>query len=451
MRLTLAGALLALLAGAAAAQTPSGPGPAGTNPPASGSGAARVPLRFEDALRRALAANLGLGRARAEVSVASAQKRGALSLVLPRLGATGGLVRNDQEVSFGNADFSRVILPRDDWNLRLTLNQPVFAGLREKRQYDQAKEGVRAAEQGVRITEDRVLLRSAADYLAVVEGDALFGVAQQTLSLARDRLKQAKDFFEAGESTRVDVLRAESAVKAAERQAVLARRQRDAAAGQLRIDLDLDGDFEVAEPPAGLLTRADEAVLLQRAQDTRGDVAQARSALRVAELEVSKQKGAYLPTITADAGYVWQKTSFPTDRYGWAALRFNVPIFQAGEIGSRVKVAAERERQARLALQEAVRGAEEDVRRALLDLGTAETALSLSLEQLAAVEAEYAQVADLYRGQEATSLDIQSSEASLADARRAVGVSRLGKLLAELGVQFASGDLKSAVLKEAQP
>ncbi len=451
MRLTLAGALLALLAGAAAAQTPSGPGPAGTNPPASGSGAARVPLRFEDALRRALAANLGLGRARAEVSVASAQKRGALSLVLPRLGATGGLVRNDQEVSFGNADFSRVILPRDDWNLRLTLNQPVFAGLREKRQYDQAKEGVRAAEQGVRITEDRVLLRSAADYLAVVEGDALFGVAQQTLSLARDRLKQAKDFFEAGESTRVDVLRAESAVKAAERQAVLARRQRDAAAGQLRIDLDLDGDFEVAEPPAGLLTRADEAVLLQRAQDTRGDVAQARSALRVAELEVSKQKGAYLPTITADAGYVWQKTSFPTDRYGWAALRFNVPIFQAGEIGSRVKVAAERERQARLALQEAVRGAEEDVRRALLDLGTAETALSLSLEQLAAVEAEYAQVADLYRGQEATSLDIQSSEASLADARRAVVVSRLGKLLAELGVQFASGDLKSAVLKEAQP
>ena len=451
MRLTLAGALLALLAGAAAAQTPSGPGPAGTNPPASGSGAARVPLRFEDALRRALAANLGLGRARAEVSVASAQKRGALSLVLPRLGATGGLVRNDQEVSFGNADFSRVILPRNDWNLRLTLNQPVFAGLREKRQYDQAKEGVRAAEQGVRITEDRVLLRSAADYLAVVEGDALFGVAQQTLSLARDRLKQAKDFFEAGESTRVDVLRAESAVKAAERQAVLARRQRDAAAGQLRIDLDLDGDFEVAEPPAGLLTRADEAVLLQRAQDTRGDVAQARSALRVAELEVSKQKGAYLPTITADAGYVWQKTSFPTDRYGWAALRFNVPIFQAGEIGSRVKVAAERERQARLALQEAVRGAEEDVRRALLDLGTAETALSLSLEQLAAVEAEYAQVADLYRGQEATSLDIQSSEASLADARRAVVVSRLGKLLAELGVQFASGDLKSAVLKEAQP
>jgi outer membrane protein len=422
-------------------------------PIARAAGGAPVPLSFEDALRRALAANLGLGRARAEVAVANAQRRGALSLVLPRLGATGGLIRNDQEVVFGGEGFSRVILPRNDWNLHLTLTQPIFAGLREQRAYQQAKEGVRFAEQGVRITEDRILLRTAQDYLTVVAGDELARVAEQTVALAQDRLKQAKDFFEAGETTRVDVLRAESAVKTAERQLTLARRDRDAAAGQLRIDLDLDldGDFVVQEPAPSLPLRADEALLLQRAQETRGDVAQARSAQRVAELETSKQKGAYLPTITADAGYVWQKTAFPTDKYGYAAVRFSVPIWQSGEIGSRVAVASERERQARLSLAEAVRTAQEDVRRALLDLGTAQTALVLSQEQLQAAEAEYAQVSDLYRSEEATSLDIQSSEANLADARRAVVVSRIGRLIAELGVQFAAGDLKSAVLKEAQP
>ena len=411
----------------------------------------RIPLSLEIALRRALAANLGLERARAEVGVANAQKKGALSLVLPRIGAAGGYVRNDQEVAFGGADFSRVILPRNDWNTRLTVNQPVFAGLREKRAYDQAKEGVRSAEHGVRITEDRILLRTAEDYLTVVEGDALAKVAEQTLALAQDRLKQARDFFEAGETTRVDVLRAESAVKTAERQVTLARRQREAAAGQLRIDLDADGDFLVTEPEPTLPPKPAEAILLQRAEETRGDVAQARSAERIADLEVAKQKGAYFPTITADAGYVWQKTAFPTDRYGFAALRFNVPIWQSGEIGARVAVAAGRLRQARLSLAEATRTAQEDVRRALLDLETAETALALSLDQLAAAEGEYAQVSDLYRSQEATSLDIQSSEANLADARRAVVVSRLARLLAELSVHFASGDLKSAVLKEAQP
>jgi outer membrane protein len=411
----------------------------------------RVVLTFEEALRRALQANLGLGRARAEVSVADAQRRGALSAVLPRLNASGGYTRNDREVAFGNEEFSRTILPRNDWSLRFTLSQSVFTGLREQRAYQQAKESVRSAEQGVRITEDRILLRTAADYLGVVGGEALVKVAEQTLALARQRQKEAQDFFEAGESTRVDVLRAESAVKSAERQVALAQRERDSAAGQLRIDLDMDGDFVVSEPAPPLPDRADEALLVQRAQETRGDVAQARSALRISDLEISKQKGAYLPTITADAGYVVQKTAFPSDKYGYAAVRFNVPIWQSGEIGARVAAASGRQTQARLAYEEALRAAQEDVRRALLDLRTAETALALSQEQLQAAEAEYAQVSDLYRSQEATSLDIQSSEANLAEARRAVVVSRIARLIAELGVQFAAGDLKSAVLKEAQP
>ena len=413
--------------------------------------APRTPLTFDEALRRALGANASVGRARAEVKAAVAQRRTFFSYILPRLGATGGLVRNSEEVSFGSTDFERVILPLNDWNVRLTLQQPVFAGMREQRAYQQAKEGVRSAEQGIRATEDRILLRTASDYIQIVGGDALVEVEEQTLALAQDRLKQARDFFEAGETTRVDVLRAESAAKAAERRLALARRDRDAAQGQLRIDLNLDGEFDVSEPELALPSRPDEALLLQRAEETRAEVKQSKSALRIAELEVSKQKGAYLPTVTADAGYIWQKTTFPTDRYGYAALRFNVPIWQSGEIGSRVAFARSRERQARLTLEEQLRTVQEDVRRALLDLQTAKTSLGLSEDQLRAAEAEYTQVADLYRSQEATSLDIQSSEANLNDARRAVVVSRLASMLSELGVYFAAGDLKSAILKEVQP
>ena len=420
-------------------------------PAATPADASRPALSFEGALRRALDANTRVGQARAEVGVADAQRRIFLSYVLPRIGATGGLVRNSEEVAFGGADFQRIILPLNDWSLRLTLQQPVFAGLREQRAYQQAKEGVRAAEQGVRGTEDRILLRTASDYIQVVGGDALVNVERQTLALARDRLREARDFFEAGETTRVDVLRAESAGKVAERRLALARRDRGAALGRLRIDLNLDGDFEVSEPSLSLPARPDEALLLQQAAETRADVRQAKSALRIAELEVSKQKGAYLPTVTADAGYVWQKTAFPTDRYGYAALRFVVPIWQSGEIASRVTLARERERQASLSLEEQLRTVQEDVRRALLDFETATTSLALSEEQLRAAEAEHAQVADLYRSQEATSLDIQSSETNLSEARRAVVVSRLARLLSELDVYFAAGDLKSAVLKEVQP
>jgi outer membrane protein TolC len=389
--------------------------------------------------------------AQAEVGVANAQKRGALSGILPRLQATGGLIRNSQEAAFGAPPNERVILPLNDWNLRLLVSQPIFAGLREIRAYDQAKEGVRAAEQGVRAVEDRILLKVAGEYITVVGGDALIEVGEQTLALARERLRQAQDFFDAGESTRVDVVRAESSVAAAERSIALARRDRGVAAGQLRVDLDLEGDIAVAEPRLELPPRPPEALLIQRAEETRADLKLAKSQLRISELEISRQKGAYLPIVTADAGYVWQKTTFPSDRYGYAALRMTVPIWTSGEIGARINLARERERQTKLAYEETLRTVREEVRRALLNLETAETSLQLSREQLQAVEAEYEQVSDLYRNQEATSLDIQSSEASLADARRAVVVSDLARLLAELEVYFAVGDLKSAVLKEATP
>lgn len=410
-------------------------------------------LTLRDALLLALRANAGVERARAEVDAAEAQRRGALALVLPRLQATGSLTRNSKEVGFGSEPDRRIVLPENDWRAQLTLSQPVFAGLREKRTYQQAQESVASARQGVTAAEDRALLRVAAEYLSVAQAEAALSVEQQTLELARKRRRQAQDLYEAGETTRVDALRAETAIKASERRIAAARRDREVAAGQLRIDLALEGEIEIDAEGIPVPALPDEAELIARAEDARADLRQAKSALRIAELEIKKQWGAYLPVVTADAGLIRQKTTFPSDRYGFAALRFTVPLFQAGEVGARVAQARERERQSRLGYEELRRAVREDVRRALLDARTAAVSLALAQEQLAAAEAEYSQVFEQYRNQEVTSLDVAASEASLADARRTVATDALNRQLAELGVWYAAGGIGNAVrnLKEARP
>ena len=58
---------------------------------------------------------------------------------------------------------------------------------------------------------------------------------------------------------------------------------------------------------------------------------------------------------------------------------------------------------------------------------------------------------DLYRNQEATSLDLAASENALADARRGAVTTRLQALFALLRVHFAAGDLKAALLPEPSP
>ncbi|HEX7152088.1 MAG TPA: TolC family protein [Thermoanaerobaculia bacterium] len=406
---------------------------------------AQTRLTFDEALTRAMTVNNVVERSRSEIGVAEAQKLFLLSAVLPRITMNGALTRNSIEQTFGEGDEGITILPRNDWNYNVTLSQPIFAGRRELRAYSQARLGVDNAVIGVRSAEDAILLRVASSYLAAVNADARIEVERRNIEIAQRSLNQARAFYEAGEVTRVDVLRAETGIKAAQRLLAAAEQQREGAVAQLREDLQLDGEIAVASPERSLPPLPSEAELIARATGARPDVDLAENNLRIAELEVSKQRGYWLPTVTFDGGFIHQRTPFPANRYSYGALRFNVPIFQAGEVIARVAGAKEREKQAELQLEETQLTAREDVRRAFADLESAATGLSLANDQMAAAQAEYDQVFELYRAQEATSLDLAASEASLANARRAVAEETLNRDLAALRVWFAAGALKEAV------
>ncbi|HEX8617608.1 MAG TPA: TolC family protein [Thermoanaerobaculia bacterium] len=407
---------------------------------------AQTKLTFEQALRRALEVNTGVESAREEIGVADAQRSYLLSAVMPRVSLGGDLTRNSLEQRFGGEGEEGVtILPRNDWAYRITLSQPIYAGRREFRAYSQAKIGVENARESTRAAEDGTLLRVASSYLAVVNADRRVEIEQRNIALAERRHTQAQAFYEAGEVTRVDVLRAQTAMKAAQRLLAAAQQQREHAEAQLRTDLDLDGDLEVAPPDRPLPPLPAEAALIARATESRADIDIAENNVRIAELEIQKQRGFWLPTVSFDGGFVQQKTPFPTDQYSYGALRFNVPIFQAGEVFARVAGAKSREKQAELALEEAKLIAREDVRRALADVHSASIGLQLANEQLEAAQAEYEQAFELYRAQEATSLDVAASETSLADARRAVAEETLNRDLAELRVWYAAGAIKESV------
>ena len=406
---------------------------------------AQTRLTFDGALTRAMEVNNSVERTREDVGIASAARDQLLSAVMPRITLNGDLTRNSIEQTFGEGDQSIAILPRNDWAYRITFEQPVYAGRREFRAYSQAKLNVENARIGVRGTEDAALLRVASNYLAVVNADRRVEVERRNIELAQRRLTQAQAFYEAGEVTKVDVFRAETATKAAQRLLAVAMQQREHAEGQLRIDLDLNGAIEVTRPERKLPPLPDEATLIAHAESTRADVDLAENNVRIAGLEVSKQRGFWLPTVRFDGGYIQQRTPFPANQYAYGALRFTVPIFQSGEVTARVAGAKSQERQAEIVLDETKIAAREDVRRALADLRSAEIGLQLAGEQFEAAQAEYNQAFELYRAQEATSLDVAASEASLADARRAVAEETLNRELAELRVWFAAGDIKQAV------
>jgi outer membrane protein len=413
-----------------------------------GSAAQPSTLTLSEALRRALAANPGLARARSEVAVAEAQLDQTKSAVLPKVSLSGNLTRNSDEASFGSGSDQRILLPATDWNYRLTVAQPIWAGNRDRRALSQSRLAIESARQGAVDSEEQLLLNVAADYLSVIEGEQLIAVEQSNLELARRRQKQATDLFEAGETTRVEALRAEADVKASERRLAEVRQLRENAVGRLRLDLALDGPLNVTDPADQVPAPPTEQALLIEADRSRPEVAQAQTALEIARLEVAKQRGALLPVVTGEGGWIDQKSPFPTDTYGYLTLRVNVPIYQGGEVAARVETAREHQRQAELRLAEVRQQVREEVRQALVDLETSRASLALSQEQLTAAEAEYAQASELYRAQEITALESESAETSLAAARRAVVTSNINLRIAQLRVWSAAGVLKNSFFPE---
>jgi outer membrane protein len=409
-------------------------------------------LTLQQALVRALEANASAATGRSQIAASQAQVREIRSGILPHLDLDAAATRNSNEVAFDVNGFRAIILPRNDWSARINFKQPIYAGRRETMALNQGRLGVASGEAALRSTEDMVLLATASDYLGIVQGESLIGVEQKNLELAQRRKSQAQAFFEAGEQTRVNVLRAETDQKAAERALAAASQSRDLAASRLRLDLGLDGpvgaSLRVAAPELKFPPLPAAEALVATAEASHPAIQRADLALQIATLETRKQQAARLPTVKAEGDVLRQRTSFPTNETAALTIRLTMPIFDSGEISAKVAVAREQQRQAEIALAEARRQVREDVLQALLNLQTVEKDLALAKEQLAAAEAEYSQSFELYRAEEATSLDVQTSEAALASSRRAVANGTVNRDLAELNVWSAAGTLKKLILTE---
>jgi outer membrane protein len=409
-------------------------------------------LTLQQALRQALEANASTATGRSMIAVSEAQVRQLRSSILPHLDLDTSATRNSNQVAFDVNGFQALILPRNDWSARINLSQPIYAGRRETMALRQGRLGVSSGEAALRSTEDMVLLATASDYLGIVQGEALVSVEQKNLELADRRRKQAQAFFDAGEQTRVDVLRAETDQKASERALAAALQSRDLSASRLRLDLALDepagASLRVAAPELKFPPLPGAEALVAQAEASHPAIQRADLALQIATLETAMQRAARLPTVKAEGDVLRQRTSFPTNETAALTIRLTMPIFDSGEISAKVAVAREQQRQAEIALAEAKRQVREDVLQALLNLETTEKDLALAREQLTAAEAEYSQSFELYRAEEATSLDVQTSEAALASSRRAVANGTVNRDLAELNVWSAAGTLKKLILTE---
>jgi outer membrane protein len=370
--------------------------------------------------------------------------------VLPTLNLNGNGNRQRGRASFASSPYLDRNVNSWAWNLQLS--QPV---VRVANWIGVAQAGaqVEQAEAQFAQAESDLILRTAQAYFDLLTARDSVSVAKAQLLAVDQQRVLARRRYDVGEATITDVYEAQSRHDLGRSQLVQALNDQESRQAELE---RLIGPLP--EPLAGLKADVhlpapeplDVGAWMGNARENNPLVRNQLAAVEVAEKQVSMNRAAHLPTLDFTAGYGRNYTSgsmtSPADienrvKASTIGLQLTIPIYQGGEVNSRVteaianryKSRAELEAERRLAATQA-RQAFGGVTSGLSQVEALTSAVTSSLDSVNANKIGY-------RNGTRVNIDVLNAEQQLFAAQRDLAKARYDTILQGLRLKGAAGTL----------
>ncbi len=334
-----------------------------------------------------------------------------------------------------------------DYQFSMNFTLPLFTGGRLTSGYQSAKLGYMSSQESARQTTNETVLNVKRGYYNYLLAKQLVGVTEEALNLAERTLENVKDMFEAGMSSRLDLLRVEVRVANLRPPVIQARNNVAVAELSLKTLLGLD----VARPVdvVGEMTyvpvdiNLDESIA--KALQNRPELSQIQYQKQIAGEMVKIARADYMPTIALSGNYNTWADKFVFVRNTWQNfygfnLVLSIPLFNGLQTPAKIAESKALVRELEFTQKGLVNNIKFEVQAAYLNLNNAiESFLSqgknidAAQESVRVAELNYAEglitITDLGAAQVALSearinylRAIYEYEISLAQLERAVGL-----------------------------
>jgi outer membrane protein TolC len=429
------------------AQGPYSGSVAGPNPPAG-----TVTLTLADAVRRGLESNLGIVGAGTSSQLARAQRRQALSALLPNVSASASenaekinlAVEGFTSSAFGTSiPFPTTVGPFHYYDVSGSLRQSVldFTALHDLRASTQL---ANSSELDAHQAREEVVLAVSGVYLQLMATIALVDEQEKEVEFAEATYKQARAQADAGNKAPIDANRSQVELQT-ERQRLRSQRgdlekQKNQLARLIGLPLGLDIQIEEKLAPLNSqIPSLQDSV--QRAWTQREDLKATEAQLSAAR-EARKAAGAeHLPSIAVNGTYGLEGVD-PNHGSGvfQASAGLSVPLFQGGRIKADVAQAdaVVTQRDAELSDEHGV--VELDVRNAYIDLNVANDQVSTAQSNRDLALATLQQSQDRFAVGVADSVEVVNSQQALAAADHDYVSSLFAQYLARITLAHAMGE-----------
>ena len=387
-----------------------------------------IPLTLGEAISRGLKANLGLLTSEQAGIEARAQRRQALSELLPTV--TGTISENVAQSNLDTFGFNFPSVPNSPFHIPKIIgpfsyseaqaNASFTASMSSWRNLRSASQRQRAAQLSLKDARDLVVQAVGNAYLAIIASTARIQSTEAQVNTAQVLFGRASDQKKAGTAPGIDVLRAQVELKRQQQLLVVQKNQfeKDKLTLGRVIGLPVGQDFTVADPtpsiPLEAMTVADALV---KAYANRADYQASEREVNAAEESVKAAKAQWLPTIGVSGFYGDAGKTFGNSHGVFAfagALNFN--IFDGGRIRSEVQQQQTQLENRKNEFADLKGRIDYEVRTALLDLRASNEQVDVARSNVDLAKQELTQAQDRFSSGVADNLEVVQAQQSVAAA-----------------------------------
>jgi len=330
----------------------------------------------------------------------------------------------------------------------LTYTQRLFDNLVTRSQIDQAAAFADVATEGLRNSEQNVLLAAATAYLDVARDTRLSALRADNMSFLQAQVKSARDRLEIGEGTRIDLSQAEArhAQSIASYRSAVSSLQASQASYQRWIGTkpsNVASGFSF-----GSILPASVDAAMNSAKINHPANLSARAQIAAAQFGTDAALRAFGPTLDL-VGSVGLATGTGMPAAATGSLRFtlNIPIYAGGRLGASARQANLRQIQTELDALVTAGQVQESVVAAWTGMQTARSQIAAAkLGVTAAKDALAGMIEERNVGQR-TTLDVLNARAELTLTQETLILAERGRIVAGFSLIAAAGNLNAAALR----
>jgi outer membrane protein len=260
---------------------------------------------LEEAFSAALASNPTLAAQREQLAATSQDVEISRSAFFPRLTLSASSSR-------GNLAGTQLTAPTASTGLGLnqtssgysvTLEQPLFDGLRTYNAFNEAREITEAAHDDLRAAQLKLLLQTVRDYVSVLRDRAFAALRKKGRDMLAEDLANAKKLEAQGQATRTDLDQTSARLELA--RATLAEAEANLAASEAIFEQTIGHAPAALAPPVVPDATLPQSLQAAQAQATQHnpEIFAALHREQAAKRAFEKVKADLLPQVTLDASY----------------------------------------------------------------------------------------------------------------------------------------------------